>query len=154
MIFMLLGTYYGVLSPKRRTAVPASFRKLLGETLIIAKWYEECLVLVSVSEWDALLKRLTANVGTVTAPVRDTDRFILGSAFSLTADEQGRVVIPEILATYAGLGTEIAFLGLGDRVEIWNKENWGKREKLIAQNASQLLENVANEKRKEKGGIS
>ena len=126
---MLLGTYYGVLSPKRRSAVPSQFRKLLGENLIIAKWYEECLVLVSEREWSALLKKLTAKAETITAPVRDTDRFILGSAFTLIADDQGRVVIPEVLASYAGLGNEVVFLGLGDRVEIWDKNTWEEYEK-------------------------
>lgn len=144
---MLLGTYFGVFSPKRRSAVPVSFRKFLGETLIIAKWYEECLVLVTKAEWNALLKRLTAKEQMVTAPVRDTDRFILGSAYELTADDQGRVVIPEILASYAGLESEIVFLGLGDRVEIWNKEKWTKREKEISKNASELLESIAKDSR-------
>lgn len=151
---MLLGTYYGVLSPKRRLAVPSSFRKLLGEKIIIAKWYEKCLVLVHENNWDALLKRLTGRSETVTAPVRDTDRFILGSAFEITTDAQGRVIIPAILANYANLDKEIVFLGLGDRVEIWNRDDWSTREELISKNASQLLENVAKEKRKDQGGIS
>ena len=151
---MLLGTYYGVLSPKRRTAVPASFRKVLGKDIILAKWYEGCLVLVGEPSWNALLKRLTGKSGTVTAPVRDTDRFILGSAFSLEADEQGRVVIPEVLAAYAGLGKDVVFIGLGDRAEIWNKEEWLKKEIEISKNASRLLEEVANENKDNKGGVS
>ena len=144
---MLLGTYFGVLSPKRRTAVPSTFRKLLGDRLIIAKWYEECLVLVSESLWSALLKRLTAKAETITASVRDTDRFILGSAYEVLPDDQGRVVIPEFLASYAHLGDEIVFLGLGDRIEIWNREKWKEREILISKNASQLLENLAKSSR-------
>ena len=119
---MLLGTYYGVLSPKRRTAVPASFRKVLGKDIILAKWYEGGLV--------------------------------LGSAFSLEADEQGRVVIPEVLAAYAGLGKDVVFIGLGDRAEIWNKEEWLKKEIEISKNASRLLEEVANENKDNKGGVS
>lgn len=151
---MLLGTYYGVLSPKRRTAVPASFRKILGQKIILAKWYEGCLVLVGETDWNALLKRLTGKSDTVTAPVRDTDRFILGSAFILETDDQGRIVIPEILAKYAVLGQEVVFLGLGDRAEIWNKETWIKHEEEISKNASVLLEKVANENKNNKGGIS
>lgn len=144
---MLLGTYYGVLSPKRRCAVPSLFRKILGDSLVIAKWYEECLVLVGTSGWNALLKRLTAKTEIITAPVRDTDRFILGSAFELSWDEQGRVVIPEILAKYAGLGAEIVFLGLGDRVEIWDKQKWEEKEAEISKNASSLLEEIAEDSR-------
>lgn len=97
--------------------------------------------------WNALLKRLTPKEGIVTLGVRDTDRFILGSAFALEGDDQGRVVIPEILAKYAKLGSEIIFLGLGDRVEIWNKNAWEEREKLISKNASKLLETIAKDSR-------
>lgn len=90
----------------------------------------------------------------MTAPVRDTDRFILGSAFALEADAQGRVVIPETLARYANLGTEIIFLGLGERAEIWNKADWEEREKEISKEASALLEKVADENKNEKGAVS
>ena len=144
---MLLGTYYGVLSPKRRLAVPSSFRKILGEKCIIAQWYEECLILVSVDDWDALLKRLTAKTETITGAVRDTDRFILGSAFELSFDEQGRAVIPEILAKYAGFSDTVAFLGLGSRVEVWDRKKWEEREREISKNASSLLEKIAKDSR-------
>ena len=44
---MLTGSYMGVLSDSRRVAVPKKFLVDLGENPVVAKWYEDCLVLVS-----------------------------------------------------------------------------------------------------------
>ena len=50
-----------------------------------------------------------------------------------------------MLRQYAGLKNEVIFLGLGDRVEVWDKETWLKRESLIQKRASIILEKVAKE---------
>jgi MraZ protein len=146
---MLVGNYSGILSPKRRTAIPKKFLTELGSKVIIAKWYEGCLVIVATSTWKALLERITGEARVITEGVRDTDRFILGSAYELTADSQGRVVIPASLVSYATLGSQIVFLGLGDRVEVWDEAAWGEREKFIASHAGEFVEGLAhkNEKR-------
>ncbi len=140
---MLLGQYDGVLSPSRRTAIPKKFLSEMGRMLVVAKWYEGCLVVVSKASWQALLNRLTGKSEYVTQAVRDTDRFILGSAFEMVPDEQGRMVFPENLVAYANLGQRLTFLGLGDRVEIWDKETWVKREGQVAERASRAIEEIA-----------
>jgi MraZ protein len=140
---MLLGTYSGILSSKRRTAIPKKFLQELGTKIILAKWYEGCIVIVSQTDWQELLKRLTGEEVLITEPVRDTDRFILGSAYEAVPDNQGRVVIPFSLAEYAQLSSRIVFLGLGQRVEVWDKEKWLEREKYVAEHAGQMIERLA-----------
>lgn len=144
---MLLGTYNIKVSSGHRVFIPAPLRSELGENLIIARWYEECLVLVSADSWKALYKRLTGSQKIMVEPIRGTERFILGSAYNLDLDDQGRVVIPENLVAYARLSEEISFLGLGDRVEIWDKQIWEEKQKILAKEASRLIEKLAkNEK--------
>jgi MraZ protein len=140
---MFIGQYPGILSVKRRLAVPKKFRDELGKKLVVAKWYEGCLVVISVPKWNALLDRLTGVSKVITSPVRDTDRFILGSAFEVEPDDQGRIVIPEALTQYAHIKTNITFLGLGDRIEIWDQGKWTEREKYISENASEMVEKLA-----------
>lgn len=142
---MLIGQFQGKLGEKRRVAIPAKFRTELGESPILARWYENCLVLVSQNRWQALLKRVRGKKGLVTAPVRDLERFILGSAYELEGDDQGRVIIPEKLAEYAQLGENVVFLGLGDRVEVWNEVLWKEKERVVAQRADEELERIAKE---------
>lgn len=143
---MLIGTYEASYGLKRRVAIPASFRKILGAKIILAKWYEGCLVLVSEESWSALLEKVKGETGFITQGVRDTDRFILGSAYEVLPDDQGRVVIPLVLALYAGLKEKVSFIGLGDRVEIWDSQTWRQREEYVSAHAAKILEKLANDK--------
>ena len=144
---MMLGTFSSNLTSQRRIAVPKKFRKELGKTFIIARWYENCLVVVSKTNWQELLNKLTGRSKILTSPVRDTDRFILGSAFDLTTDSQGRVVLPESLVRFAKLRTEVLFVGLGDRVEVWDKAEWSRREEYFTRNASEMIEKLAEDEK-------
>lgn len=139
---MLIGSYLGSLSEKRRIAVPKKFLTELGEKPIVAKWYEDCLILVDNDFWDRLYKRISGDQKIVNLGIREIERFILGSAFELEPDEQGRVVLPEVLVTYANLGNEVIFLGLSDRVEIWNKEIWETRVNKLEKVTKEYIENI------------
>jgi len=144
---MLLGTYTVAFSSKHRVAIPSQFRKYLGEKFILAKWYEGCLVLVSNEFWNALWQRLIGKEEIIVSQIRDTERFIMASAYEMELDSQGRIVIPEKLVLYAGLGTGVSFLGVGDRVEIWDEGGWNEKEKLLITEAPKLIKELANERR-------
>jgi MraZ protein len=140
---MLIGSYLGNMGDGRRVAVPKKFLKELGEGPILAKWYEDCLILVSSVFWERLLTRLTGGKKTAGLGVRDIERFILGSAFETEPDEQGRIVIPEILSSYAGLGREAVFVGLVDRVEIWSKDAWDEKSAKLAATTKEYIEDLS-----------
>jgi len=144
---MIIGNYSSKLTQGRRLAIPSKFRTKLGKKLIVARWYENCLVLVSQNNWEALLTKLSGKSEFLTSPVRDTDRFILGSAFEVQPDSQGRVLLSEDLVKHANLDSEVVFIGLGDRVEIWSKSDWNKRQLYLSENASELIEKVAKDER-------
>lgn len=143
---MLLGNYTTNLSQGKRLAVPKKFRTQLGESCIVAKWYDKCLVVLSTENWTQLMDRLTVTESVPTAAVRDTMRFVMGSAYEVELDSQGRFVIPDTLKTYAGITSEVVFLGLGSRVEIWDKKEWETKEGYIGEHASDLLERLADGK--------
>jgi MraZ protein len=142
---MLIGQYDAVLTDKGRLALPKKFRDSLGVRVIVAKWYEGCLVVVPSDSLNELLGRLTAESKYITGPVRDTDRFVLGSAFEVDLDKQGRFVVPKYLKDFATLSKDVIFLGLGGRVEIWDKKVWTEREAYIQKNAEDLVETIARE---------
>lgn len=143
---MLIGQFRSKLTDKDRIAIPKKFRNELGDELILARWYENCLVLVSKEGWESLLKRLIGKTKLVTSPVRDIDRFVLASAFEIKLDKQGRFVVPEILVNYANIGAEVVFVGLGDRVEVWSAANWNEIEKASQEKASLAIEKIARQK--------
>lgn len=139
---MFLGTYNVKIASGRRVFIPSQFRTELGQNLIIARWYESCLVLVPDKSWNALYKRLTGSQKIIVEPIRDTERFILGLAYNLQPDDQGRIIIPENLALYANLGENISFIGLGDRLEIWDQKIWEEKQIKLADEASKLIEKI------------
>ncbi len=142
---MLVGTYPAKFASGHRVSIPFLFRQEFGESLFIARWYEGCLVLVGRDLWDALYKRLTGGSDLIINPVRDTERFILASAYEVIPDEQGRIVIPERLVTYSGLKDDIYFIGLGEKAEIWDKDAWEIKEKEVIKQAASYIERLSNE---------
>jgi len=139
---MIIGQYSSNISKKRRVAIPVKYRQILGSSFILTRWYENCLALVAKDEWDSLVRKLLGEAKGITEPVRDTDRFLLSQAYELEPDEQGRVVIPKKLIKYAGIGEKLVFLGLGNRIEIWDENIWQEKEREIQKNASKLIEEI------------
>lgn len=141
---MFLGTYLVSVTSGKRISIPSVFRENLGNDLVLSQWYEECLVLVSKSSLNSLLGRVTGSQKTIIEPVRKTEHFIYASSYEVAPDDQGRIVVPDRLVTYAKLNDQVYFLGVGDRVEIWNKETWESREKEVAEDAAKYIEELAN----------
>lgn len=139
---MLIGSYSAVLSDSRRVAVPKKFNEELGLKPIIAKWYEDCLIIVSSGFWENLSKRLTVDKKAIDLGVRDIERFILGSAFETEPDEQGRIIIPELLVKYAKFEKDLVFVGLIDRVEIWPKSAWDEKSGTLAKTTNEYIESL------------
>lgn len=142
---MLLGQYTVSITDKGRIAIPARFRTELATSLIAAKWFEECIVIVRKENWNELLLKVTAKAETLNVSVREIERFILGSAFEIDLDSQGRFVIPKVLKEYASLEKEIIFVGLGNRVEVWNEKKWKEKEEFLKDTAGRLMEQVSNQ---------
>ena len=140
---MFLGTYLVSVTSGKRTAIPSVFRQKLGQNVILAKWYENCLVLTGVDSWNALLERITGGEKMIVQPIRETEHFIFASAYEVEVDDQGRIVLPDRLVAYAELGEQVYFLGIGDRVEIWNKELWERKEVEVSKDASSYIEQLS-----------
>ncbi len=140
---MLIGEHIYKLGKKGRVALPKAFRKELGQEIIVTRGYEGCLIVVSPSQWEELLNE-AATGPFVSESVRDTSRFLLGGAAEVELDNQGRFVVPPSLRSYAELGKEVCFLGLGRWVEIWDKERWQERRGYLAKEAGSIAEKLAN----------
>lgn len=142
---MLIGQYKSKLTDKFRLAIPKKYREELGTEFVVARWYEKCLVLVAKEEWERLSRRLTGEGRIITTTVRDVDRFILGLAYEVKLDSQGRFIVPEKLLEHSGIRDEAVFVGLEDRVEIWSAQNWEELEKSVEERATEAIEEIAKQ---------
>lgn len=139
---MLIGEFRNKLADGFRVAFPKKFRQEMGEKLILAQGYEGCLIAVSPQAWDQLISD-AATGPFVSESVRDTTRFLLGSAAEVELDDQGRFVIPESLRESANITDEIAFLGLGRWVEVWDQTLWNEHKKYIKEHGSEIAEKLS-----------
>jgi MraZ protein len=120
---MLLGQYDGKIDAKGRTAFPKKFREVLGDQLIVTLGYENSLIVVSEENWKALLEG-TEGRPFIESETRETQRFLLGGASSVSLDGKGRFVLPAYLREFAGVEDDVVFIGLSRYVEIWDRNKW------------------------------
>jgi MraZ protein len=138
---MLIGHYQTKTSAKGRLAFPKKFRQLLGDKLIITVGYEKSLMIVSPESWEKVVGQVTNRQLTL-QPARATDRFLLGSAFEVELDAQGRFIVPPYLRNYAQIEAEAVFIGVGNRVELWSLPRWQEYEKYLEKNIENLAEQL------------
>ncbi len=138
---MIIGEYKSRVGEKKRIAIPKKFRNELGEKLILTRGYENCLVLVSEQQWKVIASEVI-NGSFINRDIRDTSRFLVGSAMEVEPDSQGRIVIPQPLFSHAKLCEEVTFLGLVNWIEIWEVEEWKKRLEYLESNGDKIAQEL------------
>ena len=137
---MLIGEYGHSLDAKGRLIMPAKLRQDMGEKFIVTIGLDGCLFAFSQNEWlnfEAKLKGLPLS----DKNARNFVRFFLSGATECEIDKQGRFLIPNNLRTAAGLEKDAIIIGVGTRLEIWNKETWEKCDENIS--ADEIAENMS-----------
>lgn len=140
---MLIGEYLKNVGNKFRVAFPKKFRDELGDELIITKGYEKCLIIIPKNKWEEMVKENIPGPFT-SGIVRDTSRFLLGSASEIELDSQGRFVIPIALRDYSNIGNVCVFVGLGKWIELWNESDWEQKKKEIEKHSSIVGDKLAS----------
>ena len=51
-------------------------------------------------------------------------RYLFAHSEEVACDNQGRVVVPALLRSYAGIERQVVSVGLLSRIEIWAKERY------------------------------
>jgi MraZ protein len=120
---MFLGAHAPKLDDKGRVILPAKFREELASGIVVTRGQEHCLYVFTAREFENLHEKIRQ--APVTSKVaRDFLRVFLSGASSETPDKQNRITIPTNLRQYAGLGHDLAVIGAGNRVEIWDAAAW------------------------------
>lgn len=120
---MFLGTYEPRLDDKGRLILPAKFRDQLAPGVVITRGQERCLYAFPRAEFEQIHLQLR-QAPLTSKQARDYTRVLLSGASDEIPDKQGRVTIPAALRRYAGLEREVAVIGSGSKVEIWDLQAW------------------------------
>ena len=136
---MLMGEYEHTIDSKGRISMPAKLRKDMGDTFVLTKGLDGCLFAFSGQEWinfETKLKSLPLS----DKNARNFVRFFLAGATECEIDKQGRFLIPNNLRKAASLEKDVVIIGVGTRLEIWDKETWEKCDENIS--ADEIAENM------------
>ncbi|MBM9433147.1 division/cell wall cluster transcriptional repressor MraZ [Flaviflexus equikiangi] len=120
---MFLGTYEPKLDEKGRLILPAKYRDQLAGGLVITRGQEHCLYVFPAEDFMQMQEE-ARRAPLSNKEARNYLRVFLSGAVDQEPDRQGRISIPANLRTYAGLERDLAVIGAGNRVEIWNLESW------------------------------
>ncbi len=123
-----IGNIEAKIDQKGRAFLPSVFRKELQqgecESLVLRKdVFQHCLVLYPESVWNELTDSMRGQLNRWNAKHQRVFRQFMADAEMITLDGNGRFLISRRSQEFAGINAEISFIGMGDTIEIWAKEN-------------------------------
>jgi MraZ protein len=138
---MFIGEYQHSIDPKKRLALPSKFRRELGGKVVVTRGLDKCLFVYPLKVWKELAEKLgTLPMGE--SATRSFVRLMLAGAVDSDVDSQGRVLLPEYLKEYAGLGRNVVVAGLFNRLEIWDESKWKTYKTKAEENTDDIAEQL------------
>ena len=121
-----LGKIDAKLDAKGRVFVPSVFRKVLSEeererVVVRMEADEKYLLVYPESVWNRQVVELQSKLNEWDPEDQMLLMQFVGDAEVLEFDAQGRVLLPKRLQVRMGLENEIVFVGMVDRIAMWNK---------------------------------
>jgi MraZ protein len=123
----LTGMFTVTLNEERSFNLPPGLRKQLGEaTVLVSPGTEACVWLTTSGHVERINDRLEQ------AHLRDKDvkvfrRLYFAQSEKVTANGDGRLVLPERLVHFAGLEGDVVVVGADDHFELWDAARWKRQ---------------------------
>jgi MraZ protein len=141
----LIGEYEITLDPKGRFLLPAGFKRQLAEgddvRFVVNRGIEKCLSIYPMSSWKPLSEKID-KLNDFNPKVREFKRLFLNGATFVEPDSIGRILIPARAKEYAGIQKDAVMMGMGEKMEIWDKN---KYDEIFNTTTPEGLNNLATE---------
>jgi len=115
------------LDTKGRLVLPSKVKAALpeedGNKIVLKRGFEACLTVYPQSEWEKIFDKVTS-LNEFTERDRKFQRLFMRGLTEIELDKTGRFLIPKSLQKYARLDKDVLIVGLGERLEIWNPEEY------------------------------
>lgn len=121
-----LGTSKHTLDEKSRLIVPKRFLEEVAPKdaeFTLTAGFERCLLLLDRQGWAEVTADMSRQI-LCSRRERALRRVFLGHAEVVSPDRSNRILIPEPLREYAGIGESAVLVGTGKAVEIWSPARW------------------------------
>ena len=128
---MFFGTFIHAIDAKGRTSLPARFRESLtatGEPRIVLMQYPHWKAIQALpqSVWSELVKKVMEASPLDARYQRSVLKFV-SSAHEVDLDPHGRVLVPPALRDYAGLSKDVAWVGMGRTMHLYDKATYDEQ---------------------------
>jgi len=120
------GTFDHTLDAKNRLTVPARYRSALADGVVLAMTIDQrpCVGMWRPDDYERYTERALADQPPLSPARALLERFVYGSSADVDLDAAGRVMIPGFLSGHAGLQKDVVVVGVGDRLELWDRSQW------------------------------
>ena len=122
---LLTGTHPRTLDDKKRLTLPKRIRELMGDlaTLFVTPGPDQSLWLYAQADLERLAEKLDQSPAT-DGEARVFRRLYFAQTEQVDVDRNGRVLVPERLAQFAGLQHDVVLIGVRDHLELWDAAKW------------------------------
>ncbi len=124
-----LGEFECKIDAKGRVKLPSTLKKqmlpIAQGKFVVNRGFEECLVMYPINEW-AVISEEVNKLNLYVKKNRDFVRYFYRGATELELDGTDRFLLPKTLLQYAQVQKEIILFAYSNRIEIWDKQQYGK----------------------------
>jgi MraZ protein len=112
------------LDAKNRLTVPARFRGALEGGLVLAKDIAACVAIWPTAGYDEFRRAALQDVHPMSQRGRKIMTFLSANSMPASLDGAGRVPLQPFLMEHGKLTREVTVVGVGDHLQIWNRDAW------------------------------
>jgi MraZ protein len=121
-----VGTEDYQLDDRNRIPIPPAYRGAFGRGGYINRGQAPCLQLFTPESFKTAAD-IFMSIPAETEEGDDARRAFFGSTRNIQKDSQGRITLKEDLLQYAGITRDVVVVGVGDKLEIWDREAFSNR---------------------------
>ena len=151
---MFNGKYTYSLDAKGRVSIPAKLRRSVkpeaNDTFMMTIGTEKCIVVYPMDEWNKYAEKKLAALDDTNQEDAWILRYMIPNTIDDKFDTQSRLLLAKHLIEYAELEKEVLIIGLINKMEIWNPDNYEAYIKSNNTPFSEVLEKSMSKKRNEK----
>ena len=138
------GTFDHTLDAKNRLTVPARYRAALADGVVLAMPVDlkACVGVWRPEEYEAYTRRALAELPPLSPRLAQLERFFYGSSHDAELDAAGRVMIPGFLGEHAGLAKDVVVVGVGERLELWDRTAWSEQRSTLLAGVAEVTARV------------
>ena len=132
------GTFDYTLDAKNRLTVPARFRAVLSDGVVMSKSTEPCVQLWVPADYEAFTSGALATLNPASPDARKLRRFFSANSHDTELDSAGRVMFPSFLLEHGALKKDVVVTGAGDCLEVWDRAAWTAYNDELAAEADEI----------------